>query len=128
MENLIDTPYCSTWIENGIIHHVYKPNIIIDIDIAKKLVDHRLKVTNNITRPVFVDVCNLVAIKADARKYLAGPEAIKYISAGAIFLDNYLLFLVGTVFLKIDNPLIPSRLFTDKEKALLWLEQFKHLN
>lgn len=128
MENLIDGLYCSTWLENGIIYHIYKPNLIINIDIAKQMVAHRLEVTKKTIRPVFVDVCNMVAIDAPSRKYLAGPEAVKYVSAGAIYLDNYLQFLAGTVFLKIDNPLIPSRLFTTKEKALLWLEQFKHLN
>lgn len=128
MKNIIENQYCSTWIENDILHHVYKPNLIIDIAIAKELVAHRLEVTAGVTRPVFVDICNLISIDGDARKYLAGPEAIKHVSAGAIYLNSYLQFLAGTVYLKVDEPLVPSRLFTEKYKALLWLEQFKKLS
>lgn len=116
------------WLEDGFIHHQYKPGLILTIDIARQMVNHRLKLTDGITRPVFVDVRNLVAIKADARKYLAGSEAVKYVSAGGIYLDNYLHYLVGNVFLKIDRPLIPSRLFTDKDQAIRWLEAYKNLN
>lgn len=128
MSDKIDTPHYTLWIEDGIIHNVYKPDLIMTIDIAIEMVNHRLKLTNDITYPLFVDIRNLVAIKAEARRYLAGSEAVKYASAGAIYLDNHLLYLVGQVFLKIDNPAIPSRLFTDKEKALHWLETFKNLN
>lgn len=125
-ENLIDTPYCSSWLENGIVHNVYKPGLIITIDIAKQMVGQRLEVSKNISRPVFIDIRNLIAIDAASRSYLAGDEGVKYASAGAIYLNNYIQFLLGNVFLKIDNPLIPTRLFTEKEKALLWLQQHKH--
>jgi len=128
MKEKINALHYMMWLENGIIHHIYKPNLIITIDIARQMVNHRLELTNGITHPVFIDVRNLVAIKADARKHLAGPKAVKYVSAGAIYLDNYLHYLAGNVFLKIDKPAIPSRLFTDKEKAFLWLESFKNLN
>lgn len=128
MKNIIESPYCVTWLENDILHHVYKPKLIIDLDIAKKLVAHRLEVTAGVTRPILVDICGMVAINGDARRYLAGPEAVKHVSAGAIYLNSYLQFLAGTVYLKIDDPLVPSRLFTEKAKALLWLEQFKHMN
>lgn len=128
MREKIDTPYYVMYLEHGIIHQVYKPDLIITVEIAKQMVSHRLEITKNITRPVFVDVRNLVAINAASRKYLAGEMAVKYVSAGAIFLDNYLHYLAGTVSIKIDKPTVPSKLFTDKEKALQWLEHFKHLN
>lgn len=124
-ELLIDTPHYQTWLEDGIMHLVYKPDLIITLEIAKQMVDHRLQTFNGKTYPVFIDIRNLIAIKADARKHLAGPEAIKYISAGAIYLDSYIQYLVGTIFLKIDKPAIPARLFTEKEKAFEWLELFK---
>lgn len=128
MREKTDTPYYIMYLEDGIIHQVYKPDLIITIDIARQMVKHRLEIANGITYPVFVDVRNLVAVKAEARKHLAGSEAVKYVSAGAIYLDTYLHYLTGSVFLKIDKPAIPSKLFTDKERAFRWLEMFKNLN
>lgn len=128
MREKIDTPFYIMYLEDGIIHQIYKPELIITIEVAKQMVSHRLEITRSITRPVFVDVRNLVAIDSASRKYLAGELAVKYVSAGAIFLDNYIHYLAGTVYIKIDKPAVPSKLFTDKNKALKWLEPFKHLN
>lgn len=127
MNSIVETSYCTSWIENDILHHVYKPELIIDLAIAKDLVAHRLEITAGVNRPLFVDICNLVAIDGAARRYLAGPEAIRHVSAGAIYLNNYLQFLAGSVYLKVDTPLVPSRLFIEKEKALQWLEKYKKL-
>lgn len=124
----ISTDHYISWLENGIVRLVYLPDSIITLEIAKQMVKQRLEVMGGIIRPVFVDMRGMMSINAEARKYLAGREAIKYVSAGAIYLDNYLHYLTGTVFLKIDRPSIPSKLFTDKEKALRWLEPFKNLN
>jgi DNA repair protein RadA/Sms len=60
MKSIVESPYCVTWLENDILHHVYKPNLIIDLDTAKKLVAHRLEVTAGVTRPILVDIQALV--------------------------------------------------------------------
>lgn len=72
------------WEENGIIWSVYKPHLKITLDVAKKIVADRHLVSNGITRPIIVDIRNLTYADDTARKYLAGEEASRHISAGAL--------------------------------------------
>lgn len=131
-ESVIDTEYCEMWLENGIIFQVYKPDLVVTIDIAKAMVEDRIKISNGITRPMLADIKNLVSIDSEAREYLASERAIYLLSAGAILLGSslkdYIATLAAKIYLKIDRPPFPTKLFNDKEKALIWLETFGNLN
>lgn len=127
-EGYYQDDYSEMWIEDGIGFQVYKPNLVIDISVATTMVNRRIEAFNGITRPVFVDVRNLVSIDNASRKYFASREAGQLITAGAILLDNPINSWLGNVFLLLDQPITPAKLFTRKDKALQWLQQFKNLN
>jgi hypothetical protein len=125
-ESYIESEYFELWIENGIIHGIYKPNLkIITIDIAKQMVSSRLKLSNGITRPIFVDLCRAVAIDKASRTYLAEGDAIKYLSATAIVVKDQVTKLGASIYIRIDRPKIPTKFFIDEKAALQWLEQYK---
>lgn len=131
-ESVIDTEHCEMWLENGIIFQVYKPDLVVTIDIAKAMVEDRIKISNGITRPMLADIKNLVSIDSESREYLASDRAIYLLSAGAILLGaslkDYIATLAAKIYLKIDRPPFPTKLFNDREKALKWLEAFGNLN
>jgi hypothetical protein len=127
-EAYFENLYAEFWIENGIFFISYKQGLVINIEIAKQNVADRLRISNGITRPMFTDGRNFVSIDLDSMEYLKSKDAMRYISAGAFLMDNYLHKLMGNLFLTIDKPPVPAKLFTDKEAALQWLEQFKYTN
>ncbi|MCU0431711.1 MAG: hypothetical protein MUF42_17250 [Cytophagaceae bacterium] len=127
MESM-DHEYFTIRLVDGIIHFIYKPNLKVSLEMAIKMVNARCEFSNNIRRPILLDVRNLVSIDIKARKYLATEEASRLLTAGAVLLDNPLTKFAGNIFLKIDTPAIPTRLFTEQQAALLWLEKFKNLN
>jgi hypothetical protein len=127
-EAYYEDKYSEMWIENGIGYQVYKSEAVITLDIAKKMVAKRIESFNGIARPVYVDVRNLLSIDNDSRKYFASREAGALILAGAIHLDNPINQFFGNIFLLVDRPITPAKLFTNKDKALHWLQQFKHMN
>lgn len=120
--------FSEMWIENGIGYQVYKPGLEITIDIARQMVIKRVEAFNGVARPVFVDIRNLVSIDGESRKYFASKEAGQLILAGAIYMNNPITKWFGNVFLTLDRPQPPARLFTDRNKALNWLEQWKNFN
>ena len=130
--SVINTDYSEMWLEDGIIHQVYKPNLIITIQVAKAMVQDRLRISEGITRPMFVDIRNLVAIDSESREYFSSDEAVYLLSAGAILLGSslkyYIAGLAGNVFLTMDRPKIPAKLFNNKERAIKWLHIIGHLN
>jgi hypothetical protein len=127
-EGYLEDEYSEMWIENGIGFQVYKPNLEITIDVARKMVEKRISSFNGISRPVLVDIRNLVSVDSESRRYFATREAGQLIRAGAIYMNSRITMWFGNIFLNIDRPITPARLFTDKDKALAWLEQFKNLN
>jgi len=120
--------YSRMWIEDGIGFQIYKADAIITLDVAKRMVATRIASFKGIARPVYVDVRNLVSIDSASRKYFASREAGELILAGAIHLDNPINQFFGNIFLLVDTPITPAKLFTNKDKALRWLQQFKHMN
>ncbi len=127
-EGYFEDEFSEMWIENGIGFQVYKPQLVITIEVAEKMVKSRIDTFGGIARPVLVDVRNLLTIDKESRNYFASKEAGKLILAGAIYLDSPIARFLGNVFLSIDKPVTPAKLFTDKEKAIRWVEQFRHMN
>ena len=113
---------------NGIVHIVYKPNTILNIDNIKPIVQDRVTVSNGIVSPILIDLRNVISSDNATRAYLATPEAEKYLSAGAMLINNQIQSLLMNLYLKIDVPRLPAKVFTDRNKALLWLEHFKFYN
>lgn len=116
------------WLDNGILFGKYKPNLIIDLQVAKDIIRDRKTLSRNITRPFLIDVTELLSVDATARNYMASAEACEFLHAGAIYTQNKLMAFMGKAFILLDSPPIPSKVFSNKQKAMKWLEPFKYQN
>jgi hypothetical protein len=125
MKDYFENEYETIWSKNGIIHIVFKPDLFINLEIAKIFVQARLKVTKEKIRPVFADIRGMKRIDDDARDYWATEEACRFISGTAIFSGNRIQTLFANFYINFSKPQVPTRLFTNKEKALKWLDQHK---
>lgn len=124
----IENDYAEIWFEDGIVHIVYKPGCVLNINNIKPIVEDRIKVSDGKLSPILIDLRNLVSSDNATRSYLATEEAEKYLNAGAMLINNEIQRLLMNLYLKIDKPRLPAKVFTSREKALEWLEQFKYLN
>lgn len=115
-------------LENGIIYGEYFPNTVITLELAKQAVQDRYSLTKGVSYPVLADAINLKLVDDEARSYLGSEEACKYITALAIVTDKPISNLFANVYLKWDKPPVPTKLFTDKTKALRWLKLFTQMN
>ena|SRR5688572_1311242 len=124
-EGYFENEFAEMWIEDGIVYQVYKKNLVITLTIAKKLVEDRLVLSHGVTRPIFIDIRNLVSIDRISMKYYKTREVFVHINAAAFHIDNYFSKFIADIFLNFAKPLIPTKMFTDKKKALKWLENYK---
>ena len=121
--------YHTLYLEDGIIHGTYKPKIRrIDLKLAKKLVSDRKIVSNGKTYPVLADLYKAVAIDKDARNYFSSKESIEGLSAVGVLVSNQIAKFGATIWNMINEPAIPTKIFTNKEKAIKWLQQFRYMN
>jgi hypothetical protein len=116
------------WISNGILFMEYKPRLVMNVDIAKQIVHDRLKVSNGVARPVLLDARNFVSIDRATMKYYKTKEVVECVTSAAFLTGSALSSLAVNIFLTLERPRVPTKLFTDKEKALKWLEKYKYMN
>ena len=121
-EYYFENEYAEYWIEDEVFHLVYKPNLVTTLNVAKKIVEDRLRISNGVTCPGFLDARNFVSIDRASMKYYKTKEIVQYVSAMELWVYHPMARFAGNVFLSIDVPLVPTKLFTDKEKTLKWLE------
>lgn len=117
--------FVEMWVENGILHIVHVPFATITLEIAEINVAARLEITDGKTLPVFADVRGAKTMTKEARQYLSTGDGIKGISAGAFLIKTQIEALMANAWLVLYPMKVPTRLFTDKEGALGWLEKYK---
>ena len=116
------------WLENEIIHAVYGFYVEITLEVAQVSVAERLKLAEGKTYPLYADVSKAKSMTSEARAFLSEGDGIRGMSAGGFLIKTQIEAFLVNAWLKLYNPAVPTKLFTEKEKALEWLEQFKRIN
>lgn len=120
--------YLILWIEDNILYGRYADNLHLSLDIARYVVTERLKFCRYKDYLGFIDVRGIRSASKEAREYLAN-EGSEGIIAGALLIDSILTRTLGNIFLMINKPKMPSKLFTSEDEAIAWLKGFnKELN
>jgi hypothetical protein len=70
-----------------------------------------------------VDMTGVKGANRDARNYLA-QEGNLLVTAGALLTESIYAKMLGNIFLAINQPKIPARLFSDKAAAIKWLKKY----
>jgi hypothetical protein len=116
--------YTRMEIIDDILYGVYLPGGVITLEVAKEVVKQRLEYTEGVAYPMLVSGEGLKAVDKEARSYFS-KEGSEGIIAGVLLVNSIYTEFFGNFFLKISKPENPSKLFTDKQEALKWLEQYK---
>jgi|SRR5687768_14926381 len=125
MHKFLDTLYVHYELQDDLLIGTYKKGLKISLEMAKEIVKTRLEFTGH--KPVVALVYNqgVVSMDKDARDFLASEEGVRGFIAGAIVLDSPVGSFLGNFYLSVSKPKIPARIFSNKEAALKWLQQFR---
>jgi hypothetical protein len=121
---LLVTPNVSFEIKDDILYVVYLPGAVITIDIAKDIVKQRIEYTGGHPYMMLITGEGMRAMNKEARDYLSS-DGIVGVIAGALLVNSVYTEFFGNFFLRITQPEIPAKLFTDEKKALEWLKMVK---
>lgn len=61
-----------------------------------------------------------------ARQAGASKEYAQHVKAHALYTNHLTLKILSNLFIKVSKPVVPTRFFDDREKALEWLKTFTH--
>jgi hypothetical protein len=113
-------------LEDDIIFFKYAPLIEIDINMARELVNKRLEYTDGKSVYTLIDFTNVKSVTKEARDYMNSPDGgLKGILGGAFLSNSVVATLFVNLYLKVSNPSIPARFFTNREDAVTWLRKTK---
>jgi len=119
-DNYYQNDFAEFWTEGSILFFVYKQGISLNLDAAKQLVADRLKVQNGVEYPVLCDMRGIKDSDKPARDYLA-KEGSSQVRAVAVLIDSPVTRVMLNFYLSISRPLIPTKMFTDKNQAIEFL-------
>lgn len=123
--DLYENPYATFWIAEGILFFIYKPHVVINLQVAQQVVADRVRFQNEKAFPVLCDIRGIIGTEKAGRDYLAqyGSALTK---AVAIWAHQKVLNTISNFYLSISKLSTPTKLFTNKMEALNYLNQFKY--
>lgn len=120
-KEVFTTDYVTMWIEKGIVHTKYPEGQIITLEIAKNIVEDRIMYTEGRLYPGLADIRNIAKVEYAAMKYWASQESYSSLSKLAVYSDKRLSKIFFNFWFKVDKPFKPTKYFTDKGSAYLFL-------
>ena len=124
-KEIFRTPLADFEIKDGILYVTYKKHAIINLEGAKEVVRARSQYADNKPYPFLVIDDGVKTMDKAARDYFSDPNTgLKGVLAGALVLNSVYSEFLGNFYLKITKPIIPTKIFSDKEKAIKWLQQY----
>lgn len=123
MDGYFENEFAIFWISEGILFFEYKPDVVIDLAAAQRIVADRIQMQKEKAYPVLCDIRGIADSDKAARDYLAHHGSV-LAKAVSILANRGVSILMISFYLKISKPQVPTRVFTGKPKALEFLKTF----
>jgi hypothetical protein len=123
---IIKTDIADIWIDSdqvGWMH--FKPTDSHGLEDAKKVVNAHNILANGIKIAVVADLRDITTgADREARKYYVQEESAQFKLAMAMLVNSPVQRMLGNLFMRLNKPPYPTRLFKLEKEALTWLKEF----
>lgn len=112
--------------DEGYVYVRFKDEVDFEIEDAKVQEAALVKLCNNQAYPFVVDGrVSFSNISNDARHYLAKSELLQAVRlAQALIVDSLAYSLVANIYITVNKPNNPVKIFSNKADAINWIQQF----
>lgn len=117
------TPYVLIRNEGDLLYCKYADDLHLSLDVAKFCVETRFTLSKGKAYPLLIDMKGIKSTTQEAREYMASIGTI-FVTAGALITGSPFNRMIGNIFLTINKPPVPTKLFNTEENARKWLAQF----
>ena len=122
MSQVPENEIVSLTLNNGILVAKYLTESI-DLKTAKSAVLKRMNIYGEKDYPVLVHINNVKHVTKEARDYFGSKESCQKIKCCAIITNSPITRVLGNFFLSLNKPLVPTKMFTNEERAKEWLSE-----
>ena len=96
---------------------------------AKENIDAQERIRDSLNKKktrVLVDMTELTEMSKEVRDYFANERTASVQRATALLIVSPVNRVIGNFFMGLNKPISPTRLFTDPQKAIEWLQTFSN--
>ncbi len=94
-------------------------------EMINSAIKQRIAITKDKSYPMFADIRKIKSFTREARQRLAQKDSGYGTKAAAILIDSKIQEVLYNFFNTIYKAPSPAKMFTNREKAIEWLQQFK---
>lgn len=123
MKVLLNNDYQRIELQNGIVIQTFKITSL-DLETTQKLTAERVKVFAEKSYPLIANIRSIKFSRKKAREFFASEKGCEGIIAAALLVDNTLGSMIGNFFIKVNNPRVPSKAFSNEIDAKKWLAPY----
>ncbi len=112
--------------ENEIVWGVLFADLTTE-ELAVENVDAQERIRNSLNKEktrVLVDMTELTEMSKEVRDYFANERTASVQRATALLIVSPVNRIIGNFFMGMNKPISPTRLFTDQQQAMQWLQTF----
>ncbi len=108
---------------DGLMHFDFKSNSTLEVDDIKEVVEAVKEIGKGKLFANLITAGEYVTLGPGVREYSASEYANAQTIADAFVVSSLPEKLLANFYIKINKPPKPTRMFTDKNKAIAWLLQ-----
>lgn len=110
-------------IEPGLVQNQINDGIIIEVEDVYAFKKANETLAGNKPYAVLVEVEEMVAVSKESRELTASKDFKRYTVAEAFVIGSLGHKIVANFYMQVNKPHIPTKIFTDRDKAIIWLRQ-----
>jgi hypothetical protein len=122
-ESWRETEYTRIQIKEDILHCIFINCPDMTLDIARHCVQSRMAAAEGKSYPCLVDMRDMTTATSEAREYFA-KEGAEGVNAGALLIGSQVTKMLANLFMLVNRPKTPTRMFTDERVAREWLKKY----
>ncbi len=107
--------------KQGYVRVLFFDNVVLDIDLQKKLIDNYLVLCEGKRYPFLFEAMENVTVTKEARENAKILEDIAPAIATAVIASTLPYRMIANFYLKFNKPKKPFKIFSDKNDAVKWL-------
>ena len=117
----IETATALFFFEGEILNIVFKQDADVKLEDVKENIEIRKQMQEGSKVLVLGDIRGILQISSEARAFVSSKQVANLNIAMAIITDSLTTKLLANFFIKFNKPQSPTKLFNDKQSALVWL-------
>lgn len=124
-KEVIETRTARVWLGgDGIIRVVSLPFTNMTLESIREVNVHLKTLCKGKKYPIFTDIRGVKSITREARLFVSSEDSVNVCSAAALLIGSPVSKVIGNLFLGLNKPPYPTKLFSNEDEAVEWLKGF----